>query len=163
MTTKDANYKNSPKQVECQKSEICTTEEAFINFFTVYGSVFPGLKNKGDMFFRNVRNALLHQSQTKNGWKINIHHYEEAPEKVGEVYLDAEKILYRDSFVSQLRCCFNNFIEHLRQHPDTDLIWEKPERKIWWIAWLSDPDYLTAWTIQNPACARNKNVQDNTI
>jgi hypothetical protein len=162
MTNTDGRYKNSPKQVECSGG-IQGTKEVFVSFFTDYGSMFPGLEGKGDEFFRNVRNALLHQSQTRNGWRINIHQYEEAPDKIGEVYVDARKTLYRDSFMHQLGCCFNNFIEDLRRHPDEDLYWEKPERKIWWIAWLSDPEYLTDWVKRNPAYARSTNVRSETL
>lgn len=154
MTTKDPKYKKSPKQVECSKNEIPGTEEAFKSFFLRHGSEFPGLK--GDEFVRNVRNALLHQSQTRNGWKINIHQYDEAAEKASKIYVEAggEKILYRDSFLIQLRCCFTTFIEHLRQHTDKDDVWKNPERKIWWIAWLSDPEYVMDWLKENPAHAR---------
>jgi hypothetical protein len=97
---------------------------------------------------------LLHQSQTRNGWILNIHSPDDALTKASEVYVGTEKILYRDSFVTQLRCCFASFIEHLRQHSDRDETWENPERKIWWIAWLSDPEYLVDWVKRNPANAR---------
>jgi hypothetical protein len=152
MTTKDPNYKKSPKQVTCEKKDIPTTEEAFSNFFSYYGAKFPGLK--GDQFFRNFRNSLLHQSQTRNGWTIKIHPRRDRLAKVNEVYVETEKILYRDSFVSQLRCCFASFIEDLRQNSDNEETWKNPERKIWWIAWLSAPEYLMAWVKSNPGCAK---------
>jgi hypothetical protein len=152
MAAKDCRCKRSPKHLDCQKADIPGTDEAFKSFFSRYATVFPGLK--GDEFVRNVRNALLHQSQTRNGWKINIHQYDEAAENTSEVYKENEKILFRDSFVSQLRCCFTNFIEHLRQHSDKDDVWQKPERKIWWIAWLSDPEFVMKWLEANPAHAR---------
>ncbi len=142
--TKNAGYSSIPAQFKCdEKTDIPDTDKAFGSFFSDYSSAFPGLK--GDEFYRNVRNSLLHQSQTRNGWKLNIHHPDDALSKVSEVFVDTEKILYRDSFVSQLRCCFAKFVEHLAQHCGNDEIWKKPERKIWWIAWLSDQEYVATW------------------
>jgi hypothetical protein len=144
----DPNYQNRPRQVTCEEQDIPGTRKAFACFFLHHSGMFPNVR--GEEFFGNVRNSLLHQSQTKNGWVINIHHPHDALAKTNEVYVENEKVLYRDSFVSQLRSCFTRFIEQLRQHPDTDDVWERPERKIWWIAWLSDPEYVVGWLKSNP-------------
>jgi hypothetical protein len=142
---KDPRYKDRPTQVTCEETDIGGTENAFESFFSVYSHVFPDMS--GEQFFRKVRNALLHQSQTRDGWIVNIHHPEEAASKSSEVY--DGKILYRDSFVTQLRSCFASFIQSLRDHADNDKTWKNPERKIWWIAWLSDPDFLVNWAKLN--------------
>ncbi len=151
--TKDANYKKIPTLDTSKDLDIPGTEKAFVSFFSHYSGAFPGLK--GIEFYRKVRNSLLHQSQTRGGWIINIYPPEDALAKAGEVYVEGEKVLYRDSFVCQLRCCFASFIEHLRQHSDNDEIWKNPERKIWWIAWLSDPEYLLDWVKRNTASAHS--------
>jgi hypothetical protein len=62
-----------------------------------------------------------------------------------------DKILYRDSFVRTLRACFETFLKNLRENPADDGKWKMPERKIWWIAWLSDSDSVLKWTKQAPA------------
>ena len=139
---KDDRHKSLP-QLSCTEGEIPETEKAFKSFFSSYAGAFQQLD--GELFFRKIRNPLLHQSQTRSGWKIQIHPYDEAVGKTAEVLDLSKKVLYRDSFVSQLRCCFTNFVEHLRRHADSDDIWKNPERKIWWITWLSDPEYVKEW------------------
>jgi hypothetical protein len=44
--------------------------EAFQAFFENYSALFPDVD--GAEFYRSVRNGLLHQAQTKNGWLIRV-------------------------------------------------------------------------------------------
>ena len=74
---------------------------------------------------------------------INIHHPEEALAKINEVRVNG--VLYRDSFVSKLHGCFSSFLEDLRENHTDGEKWKLPERKIWWIAWLSDSGSVLKW------------------
>ncbi len=125
-----ANYPRRPQEVEGAKTDIPGTKRAFKEFFEIHKSEFHGLN--GEDFYDDIRNALLHQSQTRNGWVINVHHPSIASSRADEVYIG--KCLYRDSFVFQLRRCFANFVCDLRNNPDSGAKWRNPERKIWWIA-----------------------------
>lgn len=126
-------------------TEIPGTGAAFKSFFGQPRNEFPGID--GQTFFSNVRNALLHQSQTRNGWILNIHHPDEALSKAYEIIVG--KILYRDSFVKRLHDCFTIFVKDLRAAPADRTKWKSPERKIWRIAWLSDPEKATKWWYAN--------------
>jgi hypothetical protein len=140
----DGNYSHRPPEVNCDEADVRGTGEAFKTFFEIHRKEFPSID--GTEFYANVRNALLHQSQTRNGLLINIHHPEEPSPKADEVLVG--KILYRDTFVRTLRACFETFLKDLRENPADDDKWKMPERKIWWIAWLSDSDSVLKWTKQ---------------
>jgi len=144
---RDCNYSQRPPQVKCAEADILGTGKAFKSFFETHTKEFPSID--GAEFYANVRNALLHQSQTRNGLVINIHHPDEVSPKADEVLV--EKILYRDSFVRTLRACFETFLKDLRENPADDGKWKMPERKIWWIAWLSDSESVLKWTTEAPA------------
>ena len=150
----DGNYSHRPTEVDCDEADILGTGEAFKSFFETHRKEFLGIN--GAEFYANVRNALLHQSQTRNGLVINIHHPEEVSPKADEVF--ADKILYRDSFVRTLRACFETFLRDLRENPADDDKWKMPERKIWWIAWLSDSDSVLKWTKQEAGAVGPNNA-----
>src|SRR5262245_41995697 len=95
----DSNYSLRPSNVKCAKTDIPGTGEAFKSFFVQHSNDFPGID--GQEFFENVRSALLHQSQTRNGLVINVHHPEEALSRINEVLVN--RVLYRDSFVAKLQ------------------------------------------------------------
>lgn len=140
----DSNYSQRPRQVKCAEADVRGTGKAFKSFFEIHKKEFSSID--GAEFYANVRNALLHQSQTRNGLLINIHRPEEVSPKADEVFVD--KILYRDSFVRALRACFETYLKDLRENPADDGKWKMPERKIWWIAWLSDSESVLKWTKQ---------------
>lgn len=141
------DYPSRPKEVECADTDIPGTKKAFKEFFEIHKSEFQGLN--GEDFYHDIRNALLHQSQTRNGWVINIHHPSVASSRTDEVFTG--RCLYRDSFIFQLRKCFANFVCDLRDNPDGGTNWRNSERKIWWVAWLSDPQGVIDWLRGNPA------------
>ncbi len=151
---RECNYSQRPPQVKCAETDILGTGEAFKSFFETHKKEFPNVD--GAEFYANVRNALLHQSQTRNGLLINIHHPEEVSSKADEVLVG--KILYRDSFVRTLRACFETFLRDLRENPADDDKWKMPERKIWWIAWLSDSESVLKWTKQVAAAVSPNNA-----
>jgi hypothetical protein len=138
----DCNYPDRPSEVNCDKDAIRGTRKAFESFFETHREEFANIS--GSEFYANVRNALLHQSQTRNGWVINVHHPNEVSPLANKVVID--KILYRDSFVKTLRACFETFLKDLREDTADDGRWKMPERKIWWIAWLSDSVLVSNWT-----------------
>jgi hypothetical protein len=81
----DRNYSQRPRQVECAEADVRGTGKAFKSFFEIHRKEFPSID--GAEFYANVRNALLHQSQTRNGLLINIHHPEEVSPKADECSL----------------------------------------------------------------------------
>jgi hypothetical protein len=138
---RESNYPRRPSTVKCAETDIPGTGEAFKSFFVQHRKEFPGID--GGEFFTNVRSGLLHQSQTRNGLVINIHHPEEALSKINEVLVKG--VLYRDSFVAKLHACFVSYLADLRENQTDNGKWKLPQRKIWWIAWLSDSGSVLKW------------------
>jgi len=98
------------------------TAEAFRCFFIQNQHFFPGID--GGSFYRDIRNGLLHQAQTKNGWKIKIR---------GGLWDEAARSLNREEFSKQLTTYFNSFLEALTNARWGDPIWQTTARKIWWL------------------------------
>ncbi len=76
----------------------------FISFFK-YRIVFQKYNIEGDKFFWNVRCALLHETQTKNNWKIKKGiENENAFEFEGNF-----KIIYRENFQRDLKILLETY------------------------------------------------------
>jgi hypothetical protein len=101
--------------------------EVFAQFFDDYQSVFPNVD--GSHFYDNIRNGLLHQAQTKNGWTIDA---------VGSVLCDpAEKRINRNLFARALRESFDDRVRDLELARWRGPEWQKAGRKIWWLIRVS--------------------------
>jgi len=79
-------------------------KDIFISFFT-NSETFKHMGIDGEDFFKNVRCALLHETQTKNNWRIKkcssaTQSYCESP---------AAKIIYRDQFQKNLEDVIDNY------------------------------------------------------
>jgi hypothetical protein len=102
-------------------------EKAFEGFFQRYLANFGGID--GRSFYANVRNGLLHQAQTKGGWKINI--------RYRSVWDPASSSINRDLFADALKGCFDSYLRQLDGATRSDAVWQKAARKIWWLIRLS--------------------------
>jgi hypothetical protein len=103
-------------------------KQVFESFFKQYRALFPGIDGK--KFYENVRNGLLHQAQTKGGWRI----------RTGRTQLWDEQhhIIDRNLFVCALEAAFNNYLEEVREDsPGSQALWKKARRKILWLIELS--------------------------
>ena len=59
---------NPPSQFKIPDDERKNGETVFVGFFKDFADLFPNVS--GREFYRSIRNGLLHQAQTKNGWTI---------------------------------------------------------------------------------------------
>lgn len=73
--------------------------DIFISFFNKRDP-FKDLLIKGDDFFWNIRCALLHETQTKNGWKI----WADGPDKSID-----NKIIYRNNLQKDIETVIENY------------------------------------------------------
>lgn len=64
---------------------------------------FKSYKIKGDDFYNDVRCGLLHETQTKNGWKIK------ANNKDNTVSITNDKTIYRESFHRDIKKVIKNY------------------------------------------------------
>ncbi|MGH7771433.1 MAG: hypothetical protein ACREQA_04280 [Candidatus Binatia bacterium] len=102
-------------------------KKAFQRFFRNYWQHFPGLS--GARFYKNVRNGLLHQGQTKSGWLLR---------RRGSTICDPKtRIVYRENFARELETCFESYMGDLRAHSWKHPTWKNAVRKLWWLIRLS--------------------------
>lgn len=101
--------------------------QVFEAFFSENATLLPGVD--GGEFFRAIRNGLLHQAQTKNGWTINT--------QQSQLCDSAQKMIDRDRFAQALFDAFKKYLSDLQQSNWTADIWQKAARKIWWLVQLS--------------------------
>jgi len=134
-TTYEAEYRkslnafNPPANYRINPAERKNGKEAFQDFFSldIHKELFPGVD--GVVFYNAIRNGLLHQAQTKQGWRI----------RSGQPSLwnETEKILDRTKFAKSLEAAFAKYIQELKAASWDDDIWLKARRKIWWLLQLS--------------------------
>jgi hypothetical protein len=101
--------------------------EVFKGFFDSNRDFFGS--TDGVKFYEAIRNGLLHQGQTKDGWRIL---------RIGRLWDEEGKILNRDLFVQKLEEYFNSSLARLRTSDWNKGDWPKVRRKIWWLATLSE-------------------------
>jgi len=121
------NLKNVPLPYRIPMGLTAGGEKAFRRFFRSYRSNFPGLG--GVRFYRNIRNGLLHQAQTKGGWTLW---------KRGHcVWDEQQKRIFRDDFTEALEASFKDYLAKLDKAAWKSKLWTNAARKIWWLIRLS--------------------------
>lgn len=119
---------NPPSQYDLPADERKTNgRDVFKAFFDDNKALFPGID--GGQFYCNIRNGLLHQAQTKGGWKIGMYR--------SDLSDPNRKIVDRDLFAQAVEDSFDAYLDDLRRHTWRDDIWQKAARKIWWLIRLS--------------------------
>lgn len=110
-------------------SQKFSSERTFINFFdeSQHRLHFPDLSGKGQEFYKSIRCGLLHQAQTKDGWRIRTSGrcYDDSPD---------QKSINRYEFAQSLQNCFNSFLNELENGEWDDSLWRGVRKKIWWLA-----------------------------
>lgn len=133
-TTHDGEYRglaafSPPAAYDVAAAERRNGLEAFRSFFALpqNRALFPDVD--GELFYRAIRNGILHQAQTKSGWRI----------RTGQAKLwnSVDKIVDRDKFADAISSAFKKYIEELEAADWDEQIWTKARRKIWWLIQLS--------------------------
>ena len=128
-TTYEAEYSQRlakfapPPEYVINKNEHRNGRQAFEDFFSlsVHKPLFPGVD--GVKFYAAIRNGLLHQAQTKEGWRIRS--------AEPRLWNTTDKIVDRTKFANALKKAFEKYIEELTAAPWTDDVWcERPKRSI---------------------------------
>jgi hypothetical protein len=102
-------------------------KKTFRRFFGRYRRLFAHVS--GARFYKNIRNGLLHQGQTKAGWTLR---------KRGSTACDPQRrIIFRDDFVEKLEVAFGDYLKELQKRPWNSKLWTNAARKIWWLIRLS--------------------------
>ncbi len=105
--------------------EAIKSKQIFINFFNDvrHQEYFEGVV--GEVFYREIRCGLLHQAQTKGGWRLI---------RSGPVWDPQHKSINRDRFSESLRQCFNVYLKQLQESKWNNAIWKSTAKKLWWLA-----------------------------
>jgi hypothetical protein len=119
--------RHAPVECRVPKNEWKHGRVIFQSFFKRNDSVFKAVD--GDEFYRNIRNGLLHQAQTKGGWKIN--------KSQPSTWDTANKSVNRDRFARCLKQAFESYLAQLKKEGWNSDVWKKARRKIWWLIELS--------------------------
>ena len=78
-------------------------KHVFENFFKER-EPFKKVNIDGKSFYQDVRCALLHETQTKNGWVIRDKHYDRFYEEI-----EGEKIIYRTNFQTSIETVIGKY------------------------------------------------------
>jgi hypothetical protein len=85
----------------------------FQRFFRAYKHNFGGLS--GARFYRNIRNGLLHQAQTKAGWTLSKRGFRVSDAK--------QKRIFRDDFAEALETSFEAYLAVLQKRKWNSRLW----------------------------------------
>jgi len=106
-----------------------SSEIAFKSFFDApeHHTYFREFAGKGGDFYNAVRCGLLHQAQTKKGWRIRMsgNCYQEFAWGIS---------INRDQFAQSLYNCFRGFLKELEDTDWNQPLWQSVWKKLWWLA-----------------------------
>ena len=116
---------NPPTEYEIPTGDQKSGEQVFRDFFSYSGhqKLFPTVD--GIIFYRAIRNGLLHQAQTKEGWRIRTGQ--------SRLWNAADKVLDRKMFADALDSAFKDYLDELNRAEWNENIWLMARRKIWWL------------------------------
>jgi hypothetical protein len=119
---------HSPNEYAISRSEWPSTRKAFEDFFSnpIFSPYFPTVG--ADQFYDCIRNSLLHQGQTKSGWKIW---------EVGQLWDSGGPTINRNRFAAAVKEAFDDYLRVLEKAGWGAERWVKARRKIWWLIELS--------------------------
>lgn len=120
---------NPPMEYDIPQAERKNARQAFADFFSLetHRTLFPNVD--GIVFYNAIRNGLLHQAQTKQGWRIRSGQ--------SRLWNETDKIVDRTKFATALQESFESYVKELGTACWDDDIWLKARRKIWWLIQLS--------------------------
>jgi hypothetical protein len=116
---------NPPPEYDVPEHERKSGIDVFVDFFSfpAHQILFDGVD--GRTFYQAIRNGLLHQAQTKDGWRI----------RTGQPTLwnDADRIIDRNKFADAMATAFDKYTIELATAKWDELVWLRARRKLWWL------------------------------
>ncbi len=119
-----ANHSVPRPEWKLQEPFTVSSEVVFADFFkeSQHQRFFPGVN--GSDFYHQIRCGLLHQAQTKGGWRIH---------RVGRFWDDGQRTVNREEFAQRLKDCFDSFLGELEAEDCQNSVWQNAGRKIYWL------------------------------
>lgn len=126
----DLKKRTAPPEYAIPRADTWPKNNAkvFEKFFAnpVFGPFFPDVNSSE--FYKNIRNGLLHQAQTKGGWLL---------ERSGPLWDGTNRKINRDLFAEAVEDAFDRYIQELRDRDWETERWRNARRKTWWLVELS--------------------------
>jgi len=98
---------------------------SFARFFQREEKYFPGFSDSKVDFYSNIRCGILHQAETKGGYRIL---------RDGGLLLDVKaKTIEANKFLAALKACLDNYISQLRAPGCDPALWQNAVRKVGFI------------------------------
>ncbi|MBN9295662.1 MAG: hypothetical protein J0I41_01570 [Filimonas sp.] len=91
-------------------------KKMFVNFFKSEINNFPGFNNKlSKDFYSNIRCGILHQSETKNAWRILL---------TGPLLDTTSKAINAELFILALEESLKNYLANLKKQDFNSDLWK---------------------------------------
>ncbi len=103
---KGNTWYSEDKIAQYRKGKELKNIDIFVSFFEnrePFKIIFEENNLQGDDFYWNVRCGLLHETQTKNGWKIKVSN------EANTVSITNDKTIYRESFHRDIKKVIENY------------------------------------------------------
>lgn len=100
--------------------------DAFKEFFEREKTDFPALAEDSANFYKSIRCGILHQAETKNGYRLTRNPNEPLFDKKA-------KTINANKFMEALDRCLENYIGTLRVAKPSSLVWKNAVRKLTFI------------------------------
>jgi hypothetical protein len=116
---------NIPPDLEKQLPQCLPgSRKVFISFFErpEHQKFFPDVD--GEVFYKKIRCGLLHQAQTKGGWRIT---------RSGKFWDADAHTIDRDEFAARVAECFDALINELKATDFDKGVWPNVRTKLQWL------------------------------
>jgi hypothetical protein len=111
-TVEGKNYRYKGKNPSLGSFEYSNSGDLFVNFLTARSPFAQDFdKATATSFYKDVRCGLLHEAQTKNGWRIHA-------TQASTVVDGSQKIVYRRVFQTALRKFIDQYMKDLQAEKD---------------------------------------------
>jgi hypothetical protein len=99
-------------------------KKSFGEFFKREKEFFPGFAADKDNFYTNIRCGILHQAETKGGYRIL---------RDGLLFDAKEKIINANKFLKALERCLDHYVNNLRASKRNSGLWMNAIKKVGFI------------------------------
>ena len=101
------------------------TKKVFKDFFTREKQFFPGFAEDSDNFYTKIRCGILHQAETKGGYRIM---------RKGPLFDVSTKQINANKFLKALKDCLKNYVADLAVAASDDPLWLNAAKKVTFIS-----------------------------
>jgi hypothetical protein len=99
--------------------------DAFKRFFDDERVLFPNCAAHAEMFYSKIRCGILHQAETKGGYRILF--------KEGHLFDAEEKTINASAFLIAMETCLDNYLGRLRESESNQPLWINAVNKLHFI------------------------------